>query len=132
MCRYRRSIFRCNHTLRPSEPFLTCPMQKEYLAGLVSTPCDIVDTHRCSTIRFDRMCPRCESSKRKLDKRLSDVRSRIAGLRQHMQEAYGDRLKVEEGTGEKGEHKEEVKKLDPMQEFLKSKRDEKYHMLSRH
>ncbi|KAI1128587.1 hypothetical protein F5Y10DRAFT_291859 [Nemania abortiva] len=140
MCRYRKSIFLCNHTRQSTAPFVTCHLQQDYLAGSVSDPCETVSTHSCSTIRLPQLCPSCKARKGVADKRLSNVRAKIAEIRQQLEDKYGDNWKCIDEAGIKMDGVEELskkggdgkgdKKLDPVQEFLRSKRNEKYHMLS--
>ncbi|KAI0451579.1 hypothetical protein F5B21DRAFT_486499 [Xylaria acuta] len=139
MCRYRRSIYLCNHTQLSAEPFITCSAQRGFISGASSEPCDLADSHTCSTIRFWHLCQGCEGKKVALDSRLSELKSKMAELRQHLDETYDNCMKhideaslkpASEGDDEKSEGEEEKKKeeekIDPVAAFLKMKKSEKH------
>ncbi|KAI1111815.1 hypothetical protein F5Y14DRAFT_464302 [Nemania sp. NC0429] len=146
MCRFRQSIFTCNHTQPSPSRIISCPTQQAYEAGKFPSPCGVAKTHACTTIRAERLCDSCAARKERLDNRFSDVRTRIAGLRKHLGEAYGECLKHVDGvdgagqgkgasgSGKSGEKREgeaakgqdEKAVDDPVEAFLKMKRNEKY------
>ncbi|KAH8163507.1 hypothetical protein CIB48_g4745 [Xylaria polymorpha] len=114
MCRYRRSIYSCNHTQLSTEPFVICSLQKDYLSGASTEPCNVADTHTCSTIRVWSLCPVCEDTRGELDRRLDE----------HIDEA--DLKPESEGDAKSDEAKDTDAKLDPVAAFLKAKKNEKY------
>ncbi|RYC60037.1 hypothetical protein CHU98_g6155 [Xylaria longipes] len=134
MCRYRRSIYSCNHIHLSSEPFLTCSAQQDYISGASTEPCNIAETHTCSTVRQWYLCKFCEDKKTTLDGRLSEIKSKMTELRQHLDETYDNvmknideaRLKPESEGDATSEEAEEKKALDPVQAFLKAKKSEKH------
>ncbi|KAI1184536.1 hypothetical protein F5B17DRAFT_78405 [Nemania serpens] len=154
MCRYRQSIFTCNHTQPSPSRIITCSTQQAFESGRSSSPCGVAKTHACTTIRVPKLCEPCAAQKARLDSRFSDVRTRMAGLRRHLDEAYGECLRHVDGVGEEGVGKGKEKKNekneseireamkgcgkegkegdevvvdeDPVEAFLKMKRNEKY------
>ncbi|KAI2623658.1 hypothetical protein GGS21DRAFT_533606 [Xylaria nigripes] len=138
MCRYRKSIFLCNHSQFPAEPLSICPEQQGYLAGTVAQPCKVVSTHGCSTIRISRLCQCCHIKQVSLDTTFMNLKGKISELRQHLDEAYGDCIKHVDEAGLEPEKKpsdakedpkakkEGDKEIDPVVAFLKMKRNEKY------
>ncbi|KAI1304836.1 hypothetical protein F5Y03DRAFT_406819 [Xylaria venustula] len=131
MCRYRRSMFLCNHSQLSAAPQWFCSAQRDYVAGKSDQPCDEVGTHTCSTIRVPQLCVSCGTRKATLDQRLSEVKSKMAELKQHLNESYGECVKhvfeagLESEVKTKGDEKDS-KKADPVAEFLKMKRSEKH------
>ncbi|KAI0802141.1 hypothetical protein GGR55DRAFT_667021 [Xylaria sp. FL0064] len=103
MCRYRRSMWSCNHSQLSAEPHATY-----------------------STIRIARLCGCCGTKKASLDKQFSDVKARMATLKQHLDEKYGDCVKHVNEAGLELNDGENTKKVDPIAEFLRMKRNEKY------
>ncbi|KAI0869405.1 hypothetical protein GGS24DRAFT_505788 [Hypoxylon argillaceum] len=137
MCLYRQSIFTCNHTQQHRTPFAPCAAQQAFLAGSpVAVQCTVKKTHTYNTVRIGRLCDVCEAKKVALDRQLSDVRAKMGVLREHLDEAYDGCMKQLDEAGikdvktegkEKGNEKSENEdELDPVQAFLKSKRNEKY------
>ncbi|KAI3332248.1 hypothetical protein HD806DRAFT_546400 [Xylariaceae sp. AK1471] len=138
MCRYRKSLFLCNHSQLSQEPFIICAAQRDYLSGTAAEPCDTVKTHSCSTIRVPRLCEHCENKKITTEQRFTDVKTKMAELRQHLDRMYGDCMKHVEGAGLEPEAKpsdgdgggkeEEDRKeeFDPVEEFLRKKMNEKH------
>ncbi|TGJ87461.1 hypothetical protein E0Z10_g1261 [Xylaria hypoxylon] len=135
MCIYKKSIFLCNHTLLSAEPHAICSIQQEYLAGEASEPCDVSYTHSLSTIRISsRQCESCETKKTALDRRLLGVKEKMAELRQHLNESYGDCMKHVEDAGlkpeDEGDSKSEEdtrpKEVDPVEAFLTMKMKEEH------
>ncbi|KAI1819984.1 hypothetical protein F4861DRAFT_534033 [Xylaria intraflava] len=109
MCRYRKSVFLCNHTQLSAEPLSLCLAQQKYLSGLVSEPCSVVNTHGCSTIRLSKDCEPCTIKYASLDKTLSALKEKIAELRQHLDDAYGCCMKHVDEAGLKPEAKPDTK-----------------------
>ncbi|KAI1426505.1 hypothetical protein F5Y12DRAFT_742427 [Xylaria sp. FL1777] len=113
---------------------MICPAQRDYISGTSAEPCDEIKTHTCSTIRVTQLCESCGQRKTTLDRRLSGVKTKMAELRQHLTEAYGDCVKhvYEAGLEEEANAKDgnergaDVIKIDPIQEFLRMKRNEKH------
>ncbi|RWA09560.1 hypothetical protein EKO27_g5545 [Xylaria grammica] len=138
MCRYRKSIFLCNHTQISAEPLTLCSAQKDYGCGKASEPCDAVSTHTLGTIRIPHLCERCSTIKTVQDRRLAEVKEKMAELRQHLEQAYGDCIKHASEAGlpaakpenEGNPESEGATKLgevdDPVEAFLKMKMNEKY------
>ncbi|KAI0966873.1 hypothetical protein F4678DRAFT_447597 [Xylaria arbuscula] len=131
MCRYRRSMFLCNHSQLSAAPQWFCSAHRDYVSGKSTEPCDEVGTHTCSTIRVSQLCTNCRTRKATLDRRLSGVKSKMAELKQHMNESYGECIKhvyddgIDSEVKAKGDEKD-AKKVDPVAEFLKMKRSEKH------
>ncbi|KAI5926131.1 hypothetical protein F4810DRAFT_579622 [Camillea tinctor] len=149
MCRYRKSLYMCNHSQISAEPMAACQAQREYTSGTAKEPCDRVETHPRDTIRVGLLCPPCRDKKSTLDKQLDVVKSRMAELRKYLDESYGDCMKhldeaglePEEkpsngksttttttaetrkgkGKGKDPEPAKEEKAVDPVQEFLRKK-----------
>lgn len=135
MCRYRKSIFLCNHSQLSAEPHTICAAQRDYMSGRSAEACDEINTHTRTTLRISKLCDRCGTKKATLDRRLSDVKTKMAELRQHLTEAYGDCVKhVYEAGLEPGVKMEDAKsagdagpkKSDPVEEFLRMKRTEEH------
>ncbi|KAI1754044.1 hypothetical protein F4782DRAFT_545382 [Xylaria castorea] len=134
MCRYRRSIYSCNHAQLSAEPFVTCSTQQEYMSGANGKPCNVVDSHTCSTIRIRHLCQQCEDKKVTLDSRLSQAKSKMAELRQHLNETYENCMRQIDEAGlksaseacEKSEGEEEKKAVSPVEAFLRAKKKEKH------
>ncbi|KAI0398972.1 hypothetical protein F4802DRAFT_83279 [Xylaria palmicola] len=146
MCRYRKSIFQCNCTQLSPEALTLCAVQQAYLAGGATEPCGLVTSHTCATVRVPRLCGTCGAKKAALDRTFAEVKRRMAGLRRHLDESYGDCMKhMDESFGErkgkgKGKGKEkktekekgetatkaETEPVDPVEAFLRKKRAEKH------
>ncbi|GAW11945.1 hypothetical protein ANO14919_012980 [Xylariales sp. No.14919] len=138
MCRYRKSIFLCNHTQISAEPHTLCSAQKDYRRGKASEPCDEVSTHTLSTIRIPHLCEGCSTTKTAQDQRLAEVKKKMAELRQHLEQAYGDCMKhvseaglleakpENEGNQESEGSTKPNEVGDPVEAFLKMKMNEKY------
>ncbi|KAI1346466.1 hypothetical protein F5Y01DRAFT_319755 [Xylaria sp. FL0043] len=126
MCRYRRSMWLCNHSQLSAEPHALCAVQRDYISGERHEPCYEVNTHTYSTIRIGRLCGRCGTRKASLDKQFSDVKARMATLKQHLDEKYGDCIKHVNEAGLELDDGESTEKVDPVTEFLRMKRNEKY------
>lgn len=138
MCRYRKTLFLCNHSALSSAPQIPCATHLAHTSSpLTSPPCTTASTHACSTVRVSRLCGSCSDKKQSTDRRLSEVKVRIAGLRDRLSEVYGDcarhldevGVEVEGVHGKSGSEggsegmKEEEE--DPVQAFLRKKRAEK-------
>jgi hypothetical protein len=141
MCRYRKSLFLCNHSQLCQDPFIICSAQRDFVSGAATEPCDVIKTHSCSTIRVSRLCEYCEEKKITTDQRFTNVKSRMAALRKHLDKIYGDCVKHVEEAGlepvEKSsdvgvlhgrgkEDRERERELDPVEEFLRKKMSEKH------
>ncbi|KAI0204896.1 hypothetical protein F4808DRAFT_456640 [Astrocystis sublimbata] len=139
MCRYRKSMYSCNHSIVSAEPFTLCPIQKDYISGKSAEPCDMVQTHLCSTIRISKPCESCGKARDTLNTRLSDAKKKMAELRQRLglseatsssnqSEGDGDDKKSEgEGSDkEKEKELEKEKEVDPVHAFLERKKTEKH------
>ncbi|KAI1434709.1 hypothetical protein GGR50DRAFT_390367 [Xylaria sp. CBS 124048] len=138
MCRYRKSIYLCNHSQLAAEPLQICSKQREYTSGLVSEPCQIRLTHLCSTIRVPLLCERCHAKQIPLDQKFATVKEKMSELRRHLEVAYDDCMKHVDEAGLKSEAKPtpvikrqqkikvDDKELDPVTQFLKMKMREKY------
>ncbi|KAI0543980.1 hypothetical protein F4679DRAFT_66138 [Xylaria curta] len=127
MCRYRRSIYLCNHTQLSAEPFVICSAQQDYISGATSQPCEIAQIHTCSTIRVRQLCQQCDDKKVAQDSRISEVKSKMAGLRQHLNEKYDDCMKhIDEASPKSSNEGEEKEAMSPEEAFLKAKKNEKH------
>ena len=128
MCRYRKSIFLCNHSQVFAHPQKACQDQLDFLEGKNVTPCTKVFTPLSTTVRVQSLCEQCKSRKTEIDGKLSGVKSKMNELKQQLSAAYGDCVKhvYESGLESQGvdEKDEECPgKLDP-EEFLRRKRAE--------
>ncbi|KAI0020591.1 hypothetical protein F4780DRAFT_366875 [Xylariomycetidae sp. FL0641] len=131
MCKYRKSLYACNHAQVCSEPFIACQAQKDHLSGESSEPCDIVETHGRSTIKISKMCAYCEEKKVTLDQQFDHVKGRMADLRKQLEKSYENCMKHLDDVGLEPEKKpdsvgsteqsSEEEELDPVQAFLKKK-----------
>ncbi|KAI0478095.1 hypothetical protein F4859DRAFT_513677 [Xylaria cf. heliscus] len=130
MCRYRKLIFTCNHTQLLTEPFIACSEQQEYIAGTRAEPCNVANSHMCSTIRINHMCQQCEDKKIAQDGRLSELKRKMAFIRQHLDEKHDNAMKqVDEArlaAAATSEEVEKKKKIDPVEAFLRAKKNEKH------
>ncbi|KAI0183421.1 hypothetical protein EV127DRAFT_489881 [Xylaria flabelliformis] len=129
MCRYRRSIYLCNHTQLSAEPFVLCSTQQDYISGKISEPCDMAQIHTCTTIRVRQLCQQCDDKKAATDSRISEVKSKMAELRQHLNEKYADCMKhidEEEASLKSASEGEEKETMSPVEAFLKAKKNEKH------
>ncbi|KAI0533621.1 hypothetical protein GGR58DRAFT_101171 [Xylaria digitata] len=138
MCIYRKSLFLCNHSQLSVEPQVPCPAHKDYLSGNARESCNKIQTHSLSTIRVSRLCEGCRTKKTTLDRRLSNVKEKIAELRKHLDNTYGDCMKHVRDAGLELETKPEdegnlknegdtkSEKVDPVQAFLEMKMKEKH------
>ncbi|KAI1171600.1 hypothetical protein F4777DRAFT_593701 [Nemania sp. FL0916] len=130
MCRYRQTLFQCNHTLRAAAPFQICAQQQ----AEPQQYCGEALVHPCSTIRANQACDVCAARKNATDGRLSEVKARIQAMRQHLNITYGECLRhvneagvgADAGKEVKTEDVKAEKEEDPVQAFLKMKRTEKY------
>ncbi|KAJ2987677.1 hypothetical protein NUW58_g4372 [Xylaria curta] len=145
MCIYRKFVFLCNHTQLYPEAYLICTAQEERLSKGRTGPCDEVSTHRASTFRIMKTCEQCEDKKKTTERQFSNVKQKMAVLRQHLEETYSDcmkhldevglKLDEEDEKDEKNEKSEEseVKEIDPTEAFLQMKKKEKYsHLMMLH
>jgi hypothetical protein len=143
MCRYRKSLFLCNHSQLSQEPFIICAAQQDHLSRTAAEPCGTIETHGCGTIRVSHLCGYCAAKRITVDRRFENVKVKMADLRRHLDEVYGDCMKhldeagLEFGTqpgdmegggnSRTGGGEEERKQSeDPVQEFLSRKMNEKY------
>ncbi|KAI1379398.1 hypothetical protein F4677DRAFT_408868 [Hypoxylon crocopeplum] len=92
MCPHRKTVYQCNHSVVSRAPIQTCQAQRDYQSGRRSLPCYKVTTHGRSSIRVSILCPYCHDRKAKLEKSFDNVKSRIATLRGHLEETYGQCL----------------------------------------
>ncbi|KAI1327105.1 hypothetical protein F5Y16DRAFT_399654 [Xylariaceae sp. FL0255] len=135
MCRYRKSIFLCNHAQVSAEPLIVCEVQSQYLASSpfpIVEPCDITETHARNTIRVTTLCAECEKRNTNVEQRFLDVKKKMAELRVHLNEAYDHCMTHLDEAGltaeekEKESREEEKDEDDPIKAFLKKKMTEKH------
>ncbi|KAI0426828.1 hypothetical protein F5Y09DRAFT_345271 [Xylaria sp. FL1042] len=126
MCQYRKILWLCNHANLPEEPYALCSVQRDYIAGETKEPCDQVITHSINTVRVNRLCDSCGTRKAALDKKVSNAKTQIVELKQQLDNKHGDRFKKAYGIGLEAKDEKDAKKLDPVAEFLRMKRNEKH------
>ncbi|KAI0521303.1 hypothetical protein F5B22DRAFT_644028 [Xylaria bambusicola] len=134
MCRYRKSVFQCNHSQVSPRPQKPCQDQLDFIAGKRTEPCETVTTHISTTVRVPQLCEDCESRKTRIDGKLSNVKTKMNELKRQLSEAYGDCVKHVSESGLESEAKVEDEKdgseaepgqLDP-EEFLRRVRNEEH------
>ncbi|GAW25086.1 hypothetical protein SAMD00023353_0103660 [Rosellinia necatrix] len=109
MCRYRKTLYQCNHARLSPSPHTVCSTAA---AGEgEGARCEVVATHACLTVRAARPCDACAARQAALDRTFAEVRGRLASLRRHLDDAYGGCMRAvdEAGLGdEDGEGKGEM------------------------
>ncbi|KAI2781089.1 hypothetical protein F4815DRAFT_498813 [Daldinia loculata] len=150
MCHHRKIIYQCNHTAIDPSPLKACEVRQDCESGLTSGSCDVVETHGRSNFKVPRLCSPCHDKKTSLDSRLSRAKSLIAGLKKQLSESYGQCVLHMDEAGLESEKKEEatlvvlkkattvesdsvgddpdetMEKVDPVEEFLRKKKQESY------
>ncbi|KAF3067475.1 hypothetical protein GL218_08659 [Daldinia childiae] len=150
MCHHRKIIYQCNHTAMDPSPLKVCEVQRDYESGSSPGSCEVVETHGLSNFRVPRFCSPCHDKKTSLDSRISQAKSLIADLKKQLSESYGQCVLHMEEAGLESEKKQEttlevskeattvesgsddndpdetMEKIDPVEEFLKKKKQESY------
>ncbi|KAI0151744.1 hypothetical protein GGR57DRAFT_503673 [Xylariaceae sp. FL1272] len=148
MCRYRKSLFLCNHAQIAPERLTPCAVQKDFQAGLTCDSCDTIETHPRNTIRVCRLCGNCGDKKGTTDARFKEIKEKMAIMRKHLDESYDGCMKALDEVGLEPESKpdstpeiivtpadeeghvedkqKEVKEIDPVKEFLRKKMTEEH------
>ncbi|KAI1660824.1 hypothetical protein F4813DRAFT_386235 [Daldinia decipiens] len=150
MCHHRKIIYQCNHTAIDPSPLKVCEVRRDHESGLTSGSCDVVETHGWSNFKVPRLCSLCHDKKTSLDNRLSRAKSLIADLKKQLTESYDQCVLHMDEAGLESEKKQEpslvvpekaatvesdsvdndpeetMEKIDPVEEFLKKKKQESY------
>ncbi|KAI1403416.1 hypothetical protein F4819DRAFT_506328 [Hypoxylon fuscum] len=90
MCLYSKTIYQCNHSANSPSPFQACHLQQEFELGLLALPCDEVTTHGRNTVRIPQLCQYCHEKKISVERRFNYAKNRLAELRKHLEETYGE------------------------------------------
>ncbi|KAI1470423.1 uncharacterized protein F4812DRAFT_417465 [Daldinia caldariorum] len=124
MCHHRKTIYKCNHTDVDPPALRACETQHNHETGLSSEPCNVIE--RWSNVKVPRLCPSCRETKSH-GKCVSHMDE--AGLK--TEERQDDNASPESKEMAAAEPEsagiapgEPTQTVDPVEEFLRKKKEE--------
>ncbi|KAI1269277.1 hypothetical protein F5Y18DRAFT_415069 [Xylariaceae sp. FL1019] len=125
MCRYRKSLFICNHAQIAPERMITCALQKDFQNGEIANGCEVVETHPRNTIRVSTLCANCSAKKDTTDATFKEIKEKMAIMRKHLDESYDGCMKALDEVGLEPERKPENKPESKPEDISESKPESK-------